>query len=779
MFPLFEDSPVKLTNDEFDSFLWDINSEEVAVANNVEYNRLRKSKSSTDHNVSNIIENAKASPLTRSKTFPKIKSQNGIYRTSDISSSPAPSESRKKEKLSVSTILNSDNTFLLEIDCEKIAADHNINLKTPKMDPKPSDEDIFANINDQDDLSNLTQCLIDANEQDEAMVFSQVQQCVKNFQPNKTMEIVKNNQTSAVFIKRKEQTRVQKTDSNNFCGLSSQQKKFVLQTKGINDLYDWQYECLALPTVRDRKNLIYALPTSGGKSLVAEILILRELLVHKKNAILILPFVSIVQEKLQDFVPFALHFNFLVEEYCAGKGTIPPTKRREKNSLYIATIEKCQIMIDSLIESNRVNEIGLVVIDELHMIGGNRGHSLELLISKFMYMNASELSSIQLIGMSATIENLSEVAKFVDADLYCRDFRPIELKEYIKMGENLFYIDPKAKSISETFKLEKSNFGFEVPAPIRQRDPDLISVLVMETISMKSSCLVFCPSKKSCENVALLLADVLPRDLLKINREEKKALIETIKIDSGGKICEILHKTIPFGVTYHHSGLTADERRRIEDAFRAGVISVICCTSTLAAGVNLPAGRVIIRSPNIGREFIPLSTYKQMIGRAGRAGKSEIGDSIMICNRNDHQQVISLLTSRMEFTISNYIIDPSNFYSMILNLISNKLVNTYNGIENFLQYTFAYVQRDNYNRDVFACIKDVIIELYLNGAIDHRFKSSGLSEPVVQFKNDEGKNIAIYPDDELAISKVGQAAVNSNKSVEEAQKIEKDLRKVS
>ncbi|XP_045646812.1 helicase POLQ-like isoform X6 [Ursus americanus] len=211
-------------------------------------------------------------------------------------------------------------------------------------------------------------------------------------------------------------------DLGPFYSLPSKVRDLYVQFKGIEKLYEWQHTCLTLNSVQERKNLIYSLPTSGGKTLVAEILMLQELLCRRRDVLMILPYVAIVQEKISGLSSFGIELGFFVEEYAGSKGKFPPIKRREKKSLYIATIEKGHSLVNSLIETGRIGSLGLVVVDELHMIGeGSRGAILEMTLAKILYTS----KTTQIIGMSATLNNVEDLQEFLQAEYYTSQFRPV------------------------------------------------------------------------------------------------------------------------------------------------------------------------------------------------------------------------------------------------------------------------------------------------------------------------------------------------------------------
>uniref|UniRef100_A0A8C5RFR9 Helicase POLQ-like n=1 Tax=Laticauda laticaudata TaxID=8630 RepID=A0A8C5RFR9_LATLA len=472
-------------------------------------------------------------------------------------------------------------------------------------------------------------------------------------------------------------------DIGPFYGLPTKVKELLLQIRGIEKLYDWQHDCLTFESLQKRKNLIYSLPTSGGKTLVAEILILRELLCKQMDVLMILPYVALVQEKVGSLCGFGMELGFLVEEYAGSKGRIPPIKRRQKKSVYIATIEKGHSLVNALIEAGRIDTLGLIVVDELHMLGeGGRGGILEMTLSKILYAS----KTTQIIGMSATLRNVEDLQQFLKAEFYTSNFRPVELKEYVKIQDSIYETDSKAENGLTFSRL----LDFKYSSELQKVDPDHLIALVTEVIP-KHSCLVFCPTKKNCENVAGMICKHIKGYVFhKIPRKG----IPILRNICNGKLCPVLKQTVPFGIAYHHSGLTSDERKCIEAAYSSGLLCLLTCTSTLAAGVNLPARRlVILRAPYVATDFLKKNQYKQMIGRAGRAGIDKAGESILIVQEKDKKMVQNLITSPLESCYSTLLLESNKgIRSLLLSVVGLKIANNPEEIYQFMSATLLSIQ---------------------------------------------------------------------------------------
>uniref|UniRef100_A0AAX7UID1 Helicase, POLQ like n=1 Tax=Astatotilapia calliptera TaxID=8154 RepID=A0AAX7UID1_ASTCA len=412
-------------------------------------------------------------------------------------------------------------------------------------------------------------------------------------------------------------------DLGPFFGLPSKVKELMFKLRGIQSLYDWQQTCLNLDCVQQRKNLIYSLPTSGGKTLVAEILILRELLCRRKDCLFILPYISLVQEKL-------------------------------------------------------------------HMLGdGSRGAIIEMTLAKVQYVS----KTTQIIGMSATLGNIKDLQMFLRAENYTNNFRPVQLKEFVKLHDTIYEVDPKEENCFRFSRL----LNFKYSSTMQKIDPDHIIALVTEVIPAHS-CLLFCPTKKNCENVAAMICKYLKEDFLRHREEEKGVLLRELRDSGNGSLCPVLKVTVPYGVAYHHSGLTSEERKLVEEAYSSGVLCLLTCTSTLAAGINLPARRVILRSPYIATDFLKRSQYKQMVGRAGRAGIDSVGESILILQEKDRNMVTrakTLVCAPMESCYSNLMHDDGKgLLSLVLSLIGLN-VNPSNSLQIRFCVSVAVMIRDD------------------------------------------------------------------------------------
>ena len=441
------------------------------------------------------------------------------------------------------------------------------------------------------------------------------------------------------------------------------------------------------------RNLVYCAPTSGGKSLVADIIFLRRFVETRRPGLLVLPFISLCNEKKSYWDNVLQPLDREAREYYGPTSTSAPISPR--TGLIVATLEKANHLITQLLEENALGMLSCVIIDELHMVGDeHRGYQLELMLTKLRFAGAaafeedeqqgfifgggtdgSELDKqerghqwfpmmgleegTQIIGMSATLPNVSIIAKWLGAELFTTEFRPVPLRQYLKSG-NLIKDEygtvvraiPDSTSLSSRFNLPAKE--------LHMKDPDHVAFLAQETVDEGFSVLVFCATRGASEATATLLSQLLdvPERYIKVKNDVLTSIASKYglkQVHRAGIAAEIgrlssshskkLSNLIERGVGYHHAGMEPDDKELIEFAFKCGAISVLCATSSLAAGVNLPARRVIFRHPYVARStnYLDAANYRQMRGRAGRAGIDTHGESFLLVLQKSTEKSLAAL----------------------------------------------------------------------------------------------------------------------------------------
>ncbi len=367
----------------------------------------------------------------------------------------------------------------------------------------------------------------------------------------------------------------------------------------------------ALPKALTGDNLVVAVPTASGKSLIAYITALKAITERGKKVLYIVPLKALASEKKDDMDRFAQRLGF---KTAISIGDLDSEDRWLSDADFIvATSEKA----DSLIRhgSKLMDDIGLVIADEIHLIHDpSRGPTLEVALTKLKRKHGD----MQIIALSATISNANDLAMWLDADLVKMDWRPIPLHEGVYYNWEV------------TFENGRS---FDVPT-----GKDDIWEMVKQTVDGGGQCIIFVNSRRSTESLAVKYSPPMRALAGRTLTDDEKAVIEGDADTTA--LGRKLSACIASGMAFHNAGLTARQRRYVEDNFRNGNIKCIVATPTLAAGINLPARRVIVRDTkrfesNSGNTPIPVMEIKQMCGRAGRPGYDPYGEAILVAKSYD------------------------------------------------------------------------------------------------------------------------------------------------
>jgi len=420
----------------------------------------------------------------------------------------------------------------------------------------------------------------------------------------------------------------------------------MLERMGIESLYPPQEE--AIPHVMEGRSVLLSVPTAAGKSLVAYAALLNGLRSGKKG-LYIVPLRALASEKFEDL-------RKALPEYKVGLSTGDLTtddRALKDNDVVVVTSEKA----DALLRHGNefFDDVGVCVADEVHLITDpRRGPTLEIVLAMM------KRRGTQIVALSATVGNAMEIALWLDATLVTSDWRPVRLREGVFTKGVLEFID------GETRK----------PGPSWED-------LVGETVKEGGQVLVFTRSRKAAEKNATSFGATLGIDGPKIEPDE-----------DWGEIGRSLTAALKGGAGFHHAGLGRDMRRIVENAFRDGGVKVLFATPTLAAGINLPARRVLILTTRrfergVGMTDIPVLEIRQMMGRAGRPGLDPHGEAVIIANndRGARKAVDAYILGEVE-PITSKLLDPRAMRVHVLAAIATGECRSEEDIDDFLSHTF-------------------------------------------------------------------------------------------
>ena len=408
-------------------------------------------------------------------------------------------------------------------------------------------------------------------------------------------------------------------------------RAFLRGEWGIERLHPPQAE--AMPAVFSQRNTIVAIPTASGKSLVAYLGILHRLLVTHpgSRAVYIVPLKALASEKHTELSELAKAVGLTV-----GLGIGEATGERrliDECDILVCTSEK----LDSLMRtrSDRMANVSVIVADEFHLLNdSSRGPTLEINLTRLRHLRPDA----QIIALSATVGNAPDLASWLDAALITSDWRPVAL-EY----STLYDLNLEPRKIQSNAASEG-----QLGAPRKLVGPmsQPTWAVLNDVADQDGQVLIFVATRRSAVSEAKRLSERFRRRLEKqdpVRLERLSRLASSLEGADQTTLGETLRTCLSGGVAFHHAGLTHGQRSAIEGAFKEGDVVGIVATPTLAAGVNLPARRVLVRDvkrfDDGASRPMPVMEVRQMLGRAGRPRYDDFGEAWVLCKGTDGWEV--------------------------------------------------------------------------------------------------------------------------------------------
>jgi helicase len=433
----------------------------------------------------------------------------------------------------------------------------------------------------------------------------------------------------------------------------------------IKDLLRERYKYLTPPQAEavsrglfKNRNIIVSTPTASGKSLIAYMALMNVFLNGFKG-IYTTPLKALATEKYEDLID---HFRGLGAKIGISTGDYDsPSEDLKRYDVLVTTYERLDAIMRQ--RPSWLRDVGAIVVDEIHVLGDDeRGPVIEMILSRALR------NSWQIIGLSATIGNPEDIGGWLNAETIECDWRPVPLIQgyYDKKKSKIFFENGSQEDVAG----------------------DLISHSVSKAVRDDYQILVFKQSRRDVENTASKIASEMSLLLSRYSGKTKE-LIDLLNENVSSRIeRELLSKLFLRGVSFHHAGLSPEARKIIEKGFREKILRIVVATPTLAAGVNLPARRVIIYTHRYEKGYyepISILEYKQMAGRAGRPQYDPYGE-VVIADM-DPETAVRYISSRPE-DIYSALNNERALRIHILALLASGYAHDVNSIIDFMMNTF-------------------------------------------------------------------------------------------
>jgi len=472
-----------------------------------------------------------------------------------------------------------------------------------------------------------------------------------------------------------------------------------LHEEGIEELYPPQAEAVEQGVTRS-ESLVASIPTASGKTLIATLAMLASIGRDEDGgtALYIVPLRALASEKREEFEQFEQHgldVGVSTGNYESDGGWLAG------KDIVVATSEK----VDSLVRNDAswLDDLSCVVADEVHLVDdAERGPTLEVTLAKLRSLNPA----LQTVALSATIGNADELAAWLGADLVDSTWRPIDLQKGVHYGDALHLED-----------------GDQQRLPVRASE-DQPAAIVRDTLEDDGSTLVFVNSRRNAEAAARRLATTTGDFLTGEERDRLADVAAEIREVSDTDTSDDLADAVAEGAAFHHAGLARDHRSLVEDAFRDRLIKTVCATPTLAAGVNTPSRRVVVRDwrryDGTAGGMQPLSVLEvhQMMGRAGRPGRDPYGEALLLASGHDELDELfeRYVWAEPEPVQSKLAAEPA-LRTHVLATVASGFARSLPELLDFLEGTL-YAQQEA-GRDQLERVAEAVIDyLVVNGFLD-------------------------------------------------------------